>query len=67
MADLGCGHGASTLLMAEAFPASTFIGSDYHAKSIEAARTRAAEAGVGNRVHFEVAGAQKLDEHTSAW
>lgn len=61
VADLGCGHGASTLLMAEAFPASTFVGSDYHEGSITAARERAAAAGVGDRVRFEVAGAQSLD------
>ena len=63
VADLGCGHGASTLLMAEAFPASTFVGSDYHEGSIEAARERATVAGVGDRVRFEVAGAQALDAH----
>jgi ubiquinone/menaquinone biosynthesis C-methylase UbiE len=60
VADLGCGHGASTLLMAEAFPASTFVGSDYHTGSIEAARERAADAGVGDRVRFDVASAQEL-------
>jgi SAM-dependent methyltransferase len=53
-ADLGCGHGASTILMAEAFPSSTFVGSDYHAGSIETARERAQEAGVADRVRFEV-------------
>ena len=62
VADVGCGHGASTVLMAEAFPASTFVGSDYHEGSIEAARERAAAAGLGERVRFEVAGAQALDE-----
>jgi SAM-dependent methyltransferase/transcriptional regulator with XRE-family HTH domain len=55
VADVGCGHGASTLLMAEAFPRSTFHGSDYHQGSIEAARQRAGEA---DRVSFEVASAQ---------
>ncbi|WP_029433031.1 class I SAM-dependent methyltransferase [Blastococcus sp. URHD0036] len=55
VADVGCGHGASTVLMAQAFPRSTFVGSDYHAGSIEIARARAAEAGVGDRVTFEVA------------
>ena len=55
VADVGCGHGASTILMAEAFPHSTFVGSDYHPGSIETARERAAEAGVADRVTFEVA------------
>ena len=55
VADVGCGHGASTILMAQAFPASTFVGSDYHAASIDVARARAAEAGVADRVTFEVA------------
>jgi SAM-dependent methyltransferase len=57
VADLGCGHGSSTILMAEAFPASTFLGSDYHAGSIEIARERAAEAKVADRVVFETAAA----------
>jgi len=57
VADVGCGHGASTILMAQAFPASRFVGIDYHADSIETARRRATEAGVANRVTFEVAGA----------
>jgi len=51
--DLGCGHGASTVLMAEAFPASTFVGSDAHGESIGVARERAIEAGVSDRVEFE--------------
>jgi SAM-dependent methyltransferase len=55
VADVGCGHGASTLLMARAFPRSTFVGSDYHAASIETARSRAEQAGLGDRVRFEVA------------
>jgi 2-polyprenyl-3-methyl-5-hydroxy-6-metoxy-1,4-benzoquinol methylase len=55
VADVGCGHGASTILMAEAFPNSTFTGSDYHDGSIATARQRAAEAGVGDRARFEVA------------
>jgi 2-polyprenyl-3-methyl-5-hydroxy-6-metoxy-1,4-benzoquinol methylase len=54
VADVGCGHGASTILMAQAFPNSTFVGSDYHDGSIETARRRAAEAGVADRVRFEV-------------
>ena len=57
VADVGCGHGASTILMAQAFPASTFVGSDYHEGSITTARKRAAEAGVSDRVRFEVAAA----------
>lgn len=56
VADVGCGHGASTILMAKAFPASQFVGIDYHAPSIETARSRAAEAGVRN-TQFEVADA----------
>ena len=53
-ADVGCGHGASTVLMARAFPHSTFVGSDYHARSIETARRRAEQAGVSDRIRFEV-------------
>ena len=55
VADVGCGLGASTILMAQAFPRSEFVGFDYHEKSIEAARKKAKEAGVGDRVRFEVA------------
>jgi SAM-dependent methyltransferase len=55
VADVGCGHGASTILMAQAFPASRFTGSDYHEGSITTARERAAEAGLGERVSFEIA------------
>jgi 2-polyprenyl-3-methyl-5-hydroxy-6-metoxy-1,4-benzoquinol methylase len=55
VADVGCGHGASTILMAQAFPAATFVGSDYHEGSIATARERAAQAGVSDRVRFEVA------------
>jgi SAM-dependent methyltransferase len=55
VADVGCGHGASTIVMAQAFPASTFVGSDYHEGSIRTARERAKEAGVTDRVSFEVA------------
>lgn len=54
VADVGCGHGASTVLMAEAFPRSTFVGFDYHPESIAIARRRAQEAGVADRVRFEV-------------
>ena len=55
VADIGCGHGASTIIMAQAFPHSTFLGSDYHPESIDQARARAEAAGVGDRVRFEVA------------
>ena len=55
VADIGCGHGASTILMAQAYPRSTFIGSDNHEGSIQAAREAAARAGVADRVTFEVA------------
>ncbi|HTP94449.1 MAG TPA: class I SAM-dependent methyltransferase [Burkholderiales bacterium] len=55
VADVGCGHGASTVIMAEAFPASRFFGFDFHAPSIGTAQRRAAERGVGERVTFEVA------------
>jgi SAM-dependent methyltransferase len=58
VADVGCGHGASTIVMAQAFPNSTFFGFDYHPESIRVARERAAEAGVGDRVRFEVASAK---------
>jgi 2-polyprenyl-3-methyl-5-hydroxy-6-metoxy-1,4-benzoquinol methylase len=58
VADVGCGHGASTILMARAYPASRFVGFDYHAASIETARRRAREAGVADRARFEVASAQ---------
>jgi SAM-dependent methyltransferase len=56
VADIGCGHGASTVLMAQAFPNSTFVGIDYHAASIDTAKQRAAAAGVPN-AGFEVADA----------
>jgi SAM-dependent methyltransferase len=55
VADIGCGHGASTILMAQAFPQSTFVGSDYHAGSIDTARERAQNAGVADRVQFDAA------------
>jgi SAM-dependent methyltransferase len=55
VADIGCGHGASTLLMAKAYPNSQFFGFDYHAPSIETARKKAQAAEVSNRVSFQVA------------
>lgn len=58
VADVGCGHGASTILMAQAFPKSHFFGYDYHGPSIEYARKAAQEAGVGDRTTFEVASAK---------
>jgi len=59
VADVGCGHGASTLLMAQAFPASRFVGFDYHAPSIEHAEAAARSAGIDpQRLRFEVASAQ---------
>ena len=58
VADVGCGHGASTILLAQAYPNSTIVGFDSHPPSIEAARVAAEKAGVGDRVRFEVAAAQ---------
>ncbi len=55
VADVGCGHGASTIVMAKAFPSSRFEGFDYHDASIATARERAESAGVADRVRFEVA------------
>ena len=60
VADVGCGHGASTVLMAQAYPKASFVGFDYHAPSIEWARKAAAEAGVADRVTFEVAAAKNF-------
>ena len=59
VADVGCGHGASTILMAQAFPNSEFIGFDYHRPSIEHAHQAAVEAGLDDRVRFEVASAKE--------
>jgi 2-polyprenyl-3-methyl-5-hydroxy-6-metoxy-1,4-benzoquinol methylase len=58
VADVGCGLGASTVLLAREYPRSQFQGSDYHEASIELARKRAAEAGVADHTTFEVASAQ---------
>jgi SAM-dependent methyltransferase len=58
VADVGCGHGASTIIMAQAFPESRFVGFDYHDASIKRARELAEEEGVSDRTEFEVARAQ---------
>ena len=58
VADIGCGHGASTVIMADAFPNSEFFGFDYHAPSIERAEEAAREAGVEDRITFAVAAAK---------
>ncbi len=63
VADVGCGHGASTIIMAMAYPESTFTGLDYHQGSIDAARMRAEDAGVADRVDFEVATAKDFGGH----
>jgi 2-polyprenyl-3-methyl-5-hydroxy-6-metoxy-1,4-benzoquinol methylase len=62
VADIGCGVGFSTLLMARAFPQSEFIGYDFHAPSIDDARKHAAEHGLSDRVRFEVARAKDIDD-----
>jgi len=58
VADIGCGHGSSTILLAQHYPNCEIVGFDYHDGSIDTARKRAAEAGVTDRVRFEVASAQ---------
>jgi ubiquinone/menaquinone biosynthesis C-methylase UbiE len=60
VADIGCGLGASTILLAREYPNSAFTGSDYHDQSIEIARKRAGDAGVADRVAFEVAAATEF-------
>jgi 2-polyprenyl-3-methyl-5-hydroxy-6-metoxy-1,4-benzoquinol methylase len=60
VADIGCGHGSSTIIMAQAYPNSRFWGFDNHEKSIETARERAKDAGVSDRVTFEVANASNF-------
>ncbi|MDX6380161.1 MAG: hypothetical protein QOI57_1185 [Rubrobacteraceae bacterium] len=59
VADVGCGHGSSTIIMAEEYPNSTFVGFDYHEASIAAARRAAVEARVAGRCTFEVASAKE--------
>jgi SAM-dependent methyltransferase len=58
VADVGCGHGASTVIMAQAYPRSEFVGFDYHEDSVRRARAAAQDAGVAERVSFEVAAAK---------
>jgi 2-polyprenyl-3-methyl-5-hydroxy-6-metoxy-1,4-benzoquinol methylase len=60
VADIGCGHGSSTVIMAQAYPKSRFWGFDNHEKSIETARQRARDAGVSDRVTFAVSNASEL-------
>jgi 2-polyprenyl-3-methyl-5-hydroxy-6-metoxy-1,4-benzoquinol methylase len=60
VADVGCGLGASTILLAEQYPNTQLVGCDYHDGSIELARKRAADAGVAERISFEVASAQNF-------
>jgi SAM-dependent methyltransferase len=62
VADVGCGYGSSTILMAKAFPMSTFVGYDYHEASIAAAREAARREGVADRVRFEVASARAMPD-----
>ena len=61
VADVGCGHGASTVIMAQAYPNSRFFGFDYHAPSIATAQQRAAEGGVTDHVTFAQATAKSYD------
>lgn len=63
VADIGCGHGASTILMAQAFPASQFVGFDYHAPSIDTASQRAQAAGVESNVRFAQGSAKNYPDH----
>jgi 2-polyprenyl-3-methyl-5-hydroxy-6-metoxy-1,4-benzoquinol methylase len=60
VADVGCGHGASTIVMAQAYPKSEFFGFDYHKPSIERAKVLAQEAGVGDRIAFAQASAKEF-------
>lgn len=63
VADIGCGYGSSTILMAKAYPMSHFVGYDYHEGSIRAAREAARSAGVSDRVRFDVLAAKAIDEN----
>jgi len=62
VADVGCGHGSSTVLMAQSFPRSTFYGYDFHEPSIQAATCKAADAGVGSNTHFVTSSAKTIKE-----
>jgi SAM-dependent methyltransferase len=62
VADVGCGHGASTIVMAQAYPKSHFVGLDFHGASIETAKQRAVDAGVAERTRFVVADAKSYQE-----
>jgi SAM-dependent methyltransferase len=63
VADVGCGHGASTIIMAQAYPNTEFWGFDNHDASITYARNAATEAGLSDRVHFETASAQTIPDN----
>jgi SAM-dependent methyltransferase len=63
VADVGCGHGASTIVMAQAYPNSEFFAFDYHTPSIERAKTLAQEAGVSDRITFAQASAKDFPVH----
>ena len=63
VADVGCGHGASTAIMAKAYPNSRFYGFDNHLPSIEHARNSVKDAGISDRVHFEVSDASEIPDH----
>jgi 2-polyprenyl-3-methyl-5-hydroxy-6-metoxy-1,4-benzoquinol methylase len=64
VADIGCGHGTSTIIMAQAFPNSRFIGFDYHKESIDQANKAARAAGIADRCRFEIGGAQDFPGHS---
>jgi 2-polyprenyl-3-methyl-5-hydroxy-6-metoxy-1,4-benzoquinol methylase len=63
VADIGCGLGYSTIVMAKAFPQSSFVGFDYHAESIDIANAKARDAGVADRCRFEIGTAQDFPGH----